>query len=101
MISLFRRIWFWIERLRSRRLLPEAIRHGGLIRNYLLYVPRHFQGKAALPLVLVFHGGAGQPAAIARDTEMHRIAEREGFIVAYPAGTPGRLGLTWNLRGLG
>ena len=26
---------------------------------------------------------------------MHRIAEREGFIVAYPAGTQGASGLTW------
>ncbi len=32
---------------------------------------------------------------------MHRIAEREGFIVAYPAGTSGRIGLTWNPGGLG
>lgn len=45
--------------------------------------------------MLVLHGGAGQPRAIARIAAMHRIAEREGFIVAYPAGTPGRLGLTW------
>ena len=26
---------------------------------------------------------------------MHRIAEREGFIVAYPTGTVGKSGLTW------
>ena len=30
---------------------------------------------------------------------MHRIAEREGFIVAYPTGTQGGSGLTWNPSG--
>ena len=99
MIDPFRKAWGWVERLRSRRLMPGAIRHDGLIRSYLLYVPRHFQGKSALPLVLVLHGGAGRPQGIARMTHMHRIAEREGFIVAYPAGSPGRLGLTWNPGG--
>jgi polyhydroxybutyrate depolymerase len=98
-IDPFRQAWAWLERLRSRRLISGAIRHGGLIRSYLLYVPRHLQGKTALPLVLVFHGGAGRPQEIARMSAMHQIAEREGFIVAYPAGTPGRLGLTWNPGG--
>ena len=32
---------------------------------------------------------------------MHRVAEREGFIVAYPAGTPGGSGLTWRPGGTG
>ena len=49
-----------------------------------------------MPLVLMFHGGAGSPQVFAEGTGMHRIAEQEGFIVAYPAGTPGRSGLTWS-----
>lgn len=96
MINPFRWIWAWVERLRSRRLRWQAIRHNGLVRRYLTYVPRHIQGP--LPLVLVFHGGAGQPHAIANITGMHYIGEREGFIVVYPAGMPGRWGLTWNAR---
>jgi polyhydroxybutyrate depolymerase len=95
-INPFRWIWAWIERLRSRRLRWEAIRHDGLVRRYLIYVPRHAHGP--LPVVLVFHGGGGQPHLIARSTGMHYIAEREGFIVVYPAGTPRRRGLTWNAR---
>lgn len=101
MIDPFRQAWAWFERLRSRRLRSEAIRHDGLIRNYLLYVPRHVEGRRPLPLVLVFHGGAAMPADIAQSTGMHWIAEREGFIVAYPAGTAGRQGLTWNPGGQG
>jgi polyhydroxybutyrate depolymerase len=89
----------WLERLLSRRLRGETIWHNGILRKYLLYVPRHFRTQEALPLVLVFHGGAADPKQIAEASAMHRIAEREGFIVAYPAGTPGMLGLTWNPSG--
>jgi polyhydroxybutyrate depolymerase len=57
--------------------------------------------RGALPLVLVFHGGASSPEAIAQMSAMHRIAEREGFIVAYPAGTHSGSGLTWSPGGTG
>jgi polyhydroxybutyrate depolymerase len=69
------------------------------MRTALLYVPRHMWRRGALPLVLVFHGGASTPEAIAEMSAMHRVAEREGFIVAYPAGTQGRSGLTWSPGG--
>ena len=79
--------------------MPAAIAFNGEIRRYLLYVPRHRLGGEPLPLVLMFHGGASHPRGIARVSGMHYIAEREGFIVAYPAGIPGRWGLTWNPGG--
>lgn len=53
------------------------------------------RNRGQLPLVLVFHSGASSPEAIAQTSALHRIAERDGFIVAYPAGTKGRSGLTW------
>jgi polyhydroxybutyrate depolymerase len=77
-------------------LLPHTIQHDGLTRSFLLYVPRHARGGARLPLVLVFHGGGGSPQAIADKSAMHQVADREGFIVAYPAGLPSRSGLTWS-----
>jgi polyhydroxybutyrate depolymerase len=100
-IDPFPKLRTWVDRLRSRRLRAEAIRHDGLVRSYLLYVPQHFRRISGrpLPLVVMLHGGAGRPGVMARVSAMHRIAEREGFIVAYPAGTPGRLGLTWNVTG--
>ena len=96
MIGLFQAALNWLDRLLSRRLLSATIWHNGALRSYLLYVPRHFRTRPALPLVLVLHGGAARPRQIADASTMHRIAEREGFIVAYPAGTPGRIGLTWH-----
>lgn len=83
-------------RLASRRLLTHRIRIDGRPRNSLLYVPQHRLRGGQLPLVLMFHGGASTPAAIARTSLMHRIGEREGFLVAYPTGRRGKSGLTWH-----
>lgn len=71
------------------------LRHGGLARYYLVRVP----AKAApgpRPLVLVLHGGGGDPERLERYGVLS-VAEREGFVLVRPAGT-GRLRrmLTWN-----
>ena len=75
--------------------MTHTVSFDGLTRSSLLYVPRHRLREGALPLVLVFHGGASNPDQVAKMSAMHRIAEREGFFVAYPNGTQGRSGLTW------
>jgi polyhydroxybutyrate depolymerase len=71
------------------------IKVGALERRYDLYDP----GKAKHPpLVIVLHGGGGNAANAAQMTGFSAVAEKEGFIVAYPDGT-GRLAprlLTWN-----
>ena len=65
---------------------------GGVDRTYLLYVPSTYRPAHPVPLVLVFHGAGGWPRQMARHTGFTALAEREGFIVAYPAG----LGRRWN-----
>ena len=86
-------------RLASRRLLTHAVAHNGAARTALLYVPQHVRRRGGLPLVLMVHGGASTPETIARRSGMHQLAEREGFIVAYPRGTAGKHGATWNPAG--
>jgi polyhydroxybutyrate depolymerase len=80
--------------------------HGGRKRSYLLHVPP--QAELAqrvgdkLPLVLVLHGGGGNGQQAAESTGFSALADREGFVVAYPDGTgrlPRRL-LTWNSGGI-
>jgi polyhydroxybutyrate depolymerase len=44
------------------------------------------------PLVLVFHGGRGDGAGVERLTGFDALADREGFLVAYPDG----VGKQWN-----
>ncbi|NJN00846.1 MAG: hypothetical protein HC793_04600 [Aquincola sp.] len=49
-------------------------------------------------MVIVFHGGGGNPESMIRLTGMNAKADAEGFIAVYPFGS-GRLGnqmLTFN-----
>jgi polyhydroxybutyrate depolymerase len=59
------------------------IESAGTLRSAVVYVPDPLPEPA--PLVIVFHGFMGTPGAVARQTAMHEIGDREGFITAYPA----------------
>jgi polyhydroxybutyrate depolymerase len=59
----------------------------GQRREYLLYVPSSYNRSQPTPLVISMHGGGGWPA-FQRDTSgWNRLAESQGFIVVYPAGS--------------
>ncbi|HYE79288.1 MAG TPA: PHB depolymerase family esterase [bacterium] len=79
----------------------EADRHtlsaGGRERWYLLHVPPALDLSRPVPLVLLFHGGGGNPYQARRAYGWVEKANAEGFIVAFPAGS-GRTDtlLTWN-----
>jgi len=76
----------------SARLELKTIRIGALERRYLVYAPA--RRAAGAPLIVVFHGSMGSPAKIRVETgyEFDRLADRHGFVVAYPAGHEGN----WN-----
>jgi polyhydroxybutyrate depolymerase len=71
---------------------PRTLQAGGVTRRYFLYLPSTWNRGRPAPLVLVFHGGGGRASGIAPHTGFSRLAEREGFVVAYPQGLNGR----WN-----
>jgi polyhydroxybutyrate depolymerase len=68
------------------------VRVGQLERVYFLHVPPRASNGKPLPLVLMFHGGGGTPAWAERETAFSELADREGFLVAYPEG----IGRSWN-----
>jgi polyhydroxybutyrate depolymerase len=67
----------------------------GRRRRALIREPK--AGSAPRPLVLLLHGGGGNPEHADDAYGMTELAAKEGFLVAYPAGT-GRFKrfLTWN-----
>jgi polyhydroxybutyrate depolymerase len=70
----------------------RTIAVGTSSRSYLLHVPSSYRSGRSTPLVLVFHAGGGRAAGIAPHTGFSRLADRAGFVVAYPEGVGGR----WN-----
>ena len=72
----------------QRRQLEVA----GLSRGYRLYVPLSLDRRRPAPLVLVL-AGVGNPAeSMVETTQLDRLADSAGFVVAYPEG----VNRTWN-----
>ena len=74
------------------------IRHGDRTRSYLLHVPPHAATGRPLPLLIAFHGGGSSAAGMKDHYGIDRVAERFGYLVAYPNGSGflKQTGLTWN-----
>ncbi|MFH0947429.1 MAG: PHB depolymerase family esterase [Elusimicrobiota bacterium] len=59
----------------------------GRKRFYDLHIPQGYNKEKAMPVVLVFHGGGGNPVQQRNDSQMDKVSDAHGFIVVYPAGT--------------
>ena len=62
----------------------------GRSRTYVLHVPAARPGPR--PLVVSIHGAGGSAQGVEHQSGWGALADREGFLVAYPDGT----GKTWN-----
>jgi len=66
-------------------------------RYYELHISSSYDPSKPVPVVLVFHGGGSDPGAVRYESGMDETADKNGFIVVYPAGTNKRLFLRTRL----
>ncbi len=62
----------------------HTVEAAGLTRSYELHVPPNLVAGKAVPLVIVFHGSGDTGAGMESFSKFDDVADREGFIVAYP-----------------
>ncbi len=76
-----------------------TLQHGGLEREYILYVPDSYTGSKAVPLVLNFHGYTSTAHQQMEYGDFRPLADEHGFMILYPMGS--LLGDTthWNVGG--
>lgn len=64
---------------------------GGLTREFILHRPKSAP-PGPLPLVIALHGALQPAGMMQRYLDLDAVADREGFVVAYPKG----MNLLWN-----
>lgn len=71
----------------------ETLVVAGQARTFDIHVPsRVASARRPVPLLIVLHGGTGNGARIRQSLALDAVADREGFVVAYPDGVGGH----WN-----
>lgn len=70
-----------------RGLVDLSFEHNGVTRETLLYVPESYDAAAGAPLMLNFHGFGGDSRGHMEWADMRPLADRDGFLLAYPQGT--------------
>jgi polyhydroxybutyrate depolymerase len=71
----------------ARAAVQHTLMSGHLDRHYMLYVPSRAQrSRRPRPLVIAFHGRLGTGRQMEQLTGFDALAEKHGFLVAYPDG---------------
>lgn len=74
------------------RIEPGTLQHAGRARSWVAYVPARRAASPALVVVLHASMGTGPQARQAFGYDFDALADRDGFVVAYPNGVDGH----WN-----
>ena len=82
----------------AQQTINASINHGGITRNYILYVPASYSAVTEVPLVFNFHGYTSNATEQMLYGDFRTIADTAGFIIVHPEGTLDNSGAThWNV----
>ena len=69
----------------------------GTERSYILHIPSGYMSTTKYPLMISYHGEGGSGLGQQQKTGFDRVADENGFFVAYPSAAQG----DWQLTGSG
>jgi polyhydroxybutyrate depolymerase len=88
--------WFYANNRSSGFITVDGVKRG-----YVLHVPRGLDTSTPVPVVISLHGGGLWGAAQRDVSRWNDVADREGFIVAYPSGAGRASPRAWKVGGPG
>lgn len=71
----------------GQQTINATIMHGGIQRDYILYVPANYTGNESVPLLFNFHGYTSNALQQMWYGDFRAIADTAGFIIVHPEGT--------------
>ena len=72
----------------------ETLSFGGVGRRFILRVPKGYDGRRKVPVVMVLHGWTSNATQAEGYTRMAALGEKEGFVSVFPDGLGNPQG--WN-----
>ena len=85
--------------IHAQQTINASLEHGGLTRDYILYIPASYDPATPSPIVMSFHGYTSTAQINFGYTNFTSIADTAGFILVHPQGALLN-GLThWNVGG--
>ncbi len=82
----------------GQKTIIKTIQHGGLTRDYRVYIPKIYDGKKAVPLLFNLHGFSSNEVQQEFYGNFRPIADTANFIIVHPRGTANAAGtLFWNV----
>ncbi len=85
----FASLMFLLVNVFAQKTLDKTIAHGGLSRQYRLYIPANYDGSKSVPLLFNFHGFTSNNQQQEFYGDFRPLSNKEGFIICLPQGTVG------------
>ena len=83
----------------SGKTIKSKLQHGGLDRDFTIYIPKVYSGNTPVPLVINLHGYTSNAAEQMWYGDFRGIADTADFIIVHPQGAKYRDTTHWNTGG--
>ena len=80
-------LWQYLTKvMKSAEDKEYTLRHQDVDRTFTVHLPPGYSQENSMPLVILLHGGSGDPEAMISTSEFNNVADSVGCIAVYPKG---------------